>query len=108
MINIQKLLETLDLTKSKIKIATWWKKEYSLRDFPDEKDFRLTKGIETHSDYKIIHLTGGLNGNGNWNDYLADIQKIFDLFSKNFKSVWLVKLDNDCPDDVFTLSIGVR
>ena len=49
-------------------------------------------------------IYGGLNGNGNWVDYLVDIENIF----KNLKDGWLIDIDNDVPDDVWVLRLGFR
>ena len=49
-------------------------------------------------------IYGGLNGNGNWVDYLVDIENIF----KNLKDSWLINIDNDVPDDVWVLRLGFR
>jgi hypothetical protein len=55
----------------------------------------------------ILKVYGGLNGWGEWNDYLADITDLFDVLSEKYL-VWVVDLDVDCPDDTFELSIGVE
>lgn len=49
----------------------------------------------------IANFHGGCNGGGNWNDYLDEIKKAF-------KSLhwWMIKLENDCIDDIFYLTIG--
>ena len=49
-------------------------------------------------------IYGGLNGNGNWVDYLVDIENIF----KKLKDSWLIDIDNDAPDDVWVLRLGFR
>ena len=49
-------------------------------------------------------ICGGLNGNGNWVDYLVDIENIF----KELKDSWLINIDNDVPDDVWVLNLGFR
>lgn len=49
-------------------------------------------------------IYGGLNGNGNWVDYLVDIENIF----KKLKYSWLIDIDNDAPDDVWVLRLGFR
>lgn len=51
-----------------------------------------------------IRIYGGLNGNGNWVDYLVDIENIF----KELKDSWLINIDNDVPDDVWVLRLGFR
>lgn len=54
-------------------------------------------------DYYIAKLHGGKNGGGVWNDYLKEILE-------TFKNVhwWMIELKNDCLDDVFDMTIGVK
>ena len=64
------------------------------------------------SEHLVIHLYGGKNGSGQWNEYLVDLLSTFNkLKDENiggFKEVWLISLKNDCADDVFDVYIGVR
>lgn len=64
------------------------------------------------SEHLVIHLYGGRNGSGQWNEYLVDllstINKLKDESIGTFKEVWLISLKNDCADDVFDVYIGVR
>ena len=64
------------------------------------------------SEHFVIHLYGGKNGSGQWNEYLVDllstINKLKDESIGGFKEVWLISLKNDCADDVFDVYIGVR
>jgi hypothetical protein len=55
----------------------------------------------------ILKVYGGLNGWGEWTDYLEDITDLFDVLSEKYL-VWVVDLDVDCLDDTFELSIGVE
>lgn len=50
-------------------------------------------------------IYGGVNGNGTWQSYLEDIKK---LFTAIVQDVWLIDIENDVPDDVWTLRIGFR
>ena len=50
-------------------------------------------------------IYGGVNGNGAWSSYLEDIKK---LFTSIVQDVWLIDIENDVPDDVWTLRIGFR
>lgn len=56
--------------------------------------------------FKNSHLTidfhGGLNGCCKWANYLKEISKIIEAFEGS----WLVSLVNDCPDDLWYLTIG--
>ena len=60
----------------------------------------------------VVHLNGGKNGCGEWNEYLVDllsfINKLKDENIGGFKEVWFISLKNDCADDVFDVYIGVR
>ena len=64
------------------------------------------------AEHLVIHLYGGKNGSGKWNEYLVDllstINKLTDESIGAFKKVWLISLKNDCADDVFDVYIGVR
>ena len=71
----------------------------------------VTKFEETEEHFSI-HLYGGKNGSGQWNEYLVDllsfINKLKEESIGTFKEVWLISLKNDCADDVFDVYIGVR
>ena len=64
------------------------------------------------SEHLVVHLYGGRNGSGKWNEYLVDllstINKLTDESIGAFKKVWLISLKNDCADDGFDVYIGVR
>ena len=64
------------------------------------------------SEHFVIHLYGGKNGSGQWNEYLVDLLSTFNKLKDEsigaFKKVWLISLKNDCADDVFDVYIGVR
>lgn len=64
------------------------------------------------SEHLVIHLYGGRNGSGQWNEYLVDLLSTFNKLKEEsigaFKNVWLISLKNDCADDVFDVYIGVR
>lgn len=64
------------------------------------------------SEHLVIHLYGGKNGSGQWNEYLVDLLSTFNKLKDEsiggFKEVWLISLKNDCADDVFDVYIGVR
>lgn len=51
----------------------------------------------------VLHICGGLNGRGNWSDYLGQIKTIITHFNG-----WIIKLENDVLDDVWYLQIGYR
>lgn len=64
------------------------------------------------AEHLVIHLYGGKNGSGKWNEYLVDLLSTFNKLTDEsigaFKKVWLISLKNDCADDVFDVYIGVR
>ena len=64
------------------------------------------------SEHLVIHLYGGRNGSGQWNEYLVDLLSTFNKLKDEsigtFKRVSLISLKNDCADDVFDVYIGVR
>ena len=64
------------------------------------------------SEHLVIHLYGGKNGSGQWNEYLVDLLSTFNKLKDEsiggFKKVWFISLKNDCADDVFDVYIGVR
>lgn len=64
------------------------------------------------SEHFVIHLYGGKNGSGQWNEYFVDLLSTFNKLKDEsigtFKDVWLISLKNDCADDVFDVYIGVR
>lgn len=73
----------------------------------DKSQLRIKSNYIDKYDTKVIELRGGINGIGEWKDYLFDLQLIFsELDMKNIHA-WVIKLENDCLDDVFTLTIGV-
>ena len=79
------------------------------------KNLKSTNKISLDSVTKVIQMDdsvwysakiyGGVNGNGTWSSYLEDIKK---LFSSIVQDVWLIDIENDVPDDVWTLRIGFR
>ena len=58
-------------------------------------------------DVMTITLYGGLNGNGKWKNYLKDLANIFEEIEKQGYNVWVIKITNDCLDDVFNCLIGI-
>ena len=58
--------------------------------------------------YFILTVDGGLNGCGSFLFYLEDVIKLIKKLMLKFNSVWLIDWNNDCPDDVFRLRLGLR
>ena len=67
---------------------------------------KLHDRTEYHAPYVVAEFYGGLNGSGNWFKYMKDITTMFDILQSEY-NCWLVNLENDCLDDVFTLKIGI-
>ena len=63
--------------------------------------------IKTGLTYVIVEFYGGLNGRGEWTDYLQTITNLFKAIRESH-DCWLYNMENDCIDDVFTLRMGVR
>jgi hypothetical protein len=58
----------------------------------------------------VLEVHGGLNGSGNWSMYFEDLKKLCDTITKSTDGsvrVWLIQLENDCLDDVFTAYFGI-
>ena len=58
--------------------------------------------------YFILTVEGGLNGCGKLLFYLEDVAKLVKKLMTRFTYVWLIDWENDCPDDVFRLRLGLR
>ena len=58
--------------------------------------------------YYILSLYGGLNGRGQFLFYLEDVAKLVKKLMIRFDRIWLIEWKNDCPDDVFSLKLGMR
>lgn len=68
------------------------------------------KRIKVHNveqqaeDHYIVTIYGGLNGCGSWSFYIKQIEIIINTLQDS----WVINLDNDCLDDVWTLQLGFR
>ena len=60
--------------------------------------------VEKSNPHYIAIIYGGLNGGGKWIQYLSDIAKII----KNIPNSYIIDLDVDTLDDVWTLKIGFK
>ena len=56
------------------------------------------------SDHYVIKLKGGLNGSGNWESYLKDMQAVI----KELGNCYVIDIEVDVPDDVWVLYIGLQ
>ena len=73
----------------------------------DKLSFYAYDEEHPEDNYLVAEFTGGLNGMGHWADYLEAVRNLILEIGKE-NHCWLVKLDNDCPDDVFYLWIGIE
>ena len=62
---------------------------------------------ENTDNYYILSFYGGLNGRGKFLFYMETVEELVKKLMIRFPRVWLIKWENDCPDDVFDLQIGV-
>lgn len=67
---------------------------------------RWNKEEPENGPWFILKANGGLNGTGNWGNYMTDIERLRAHLAEGGKA-WLVKCENDCLDDIFYLTIGV-
>lgn len=68
----------------------------------------LDDSFKNESDYSTFDLCGGLNGSGNWSDYFKALSEICDDLLNEFTDVWVINVVNDCADDIFYCTIGIR
>lgn len=78
-----------------------------LTQFKDKTGLYFNDFSEIHPDYVVAGFYGGLNGNGKWTNYIRDISELITILSSDY-NCWLISLENDCLDDVFTLKLGVK
>ena len=86
--------------------------EYEDSDDIDFSKFMYHKEGEHEDDYGAMPplvtflLTGGLNGSGEWKDYLENISKLFkELEKETGLHIEIQTLDTDIPDDVWTAEV---
>lgn len=58
--------------------------------------------------YKRIKVHGGLNGDGEWRDYISDILDLIDNLKEVYETVLIVDFQIDSLDDVFTVEFAVK
>lgn len=74
--------------------------------YNDRSKIRMTETEIDEYGTKTIHLAGGLNGCGEWGSYLKDLSRIVKRVNMKHH-MWLIKLDNDCLDDLFYGVFGI-
>lgn len=55
-----------------------------------------------NDDRYVAYIHGGENGTGEWKDYMEYLKRLF----TNINDSWLLDLENDCADDVWTLRLA--
>lgn len=65
---------------------------------------RVISVEEQKEGHWIATIYGGFNGNGSWNLYIRQIGMIID----SLQGSWIIDLNNDCLDDLWTLRLGFR
>ena len=68
----------------------------------------LDDSFNNEADYITFEFCGGLNGNGVWSNYFKALSEICADIKSEFENVWVVSLENDCIDDIFYCTLGVR
>ena len=63
--------------------------------------------MEDKSEGDTVCVSGGLNGRGIWSNYFETLAKFIYQVELRFPDAYVVKLENDCLDDVFYLTIKV-
>ena len=62
--------------------------------------------------HMLVTFYGGDNSGtgdkGKWVRYLTAIKELVEKLETEFDNVWLINLDVDCPDDVFSIHIAVQ
>lgn len=77
--------------------------------FPKSKiSFDGYAGSEQYPNDVRLGFFGGVNGSGDWRDYLYDITELIKALFNIYDDVWVIDLYNDCIDDVWYLVIGAR
>jgi hypothetical protein len=56
----------------------------------------------------IIHISGGDNGKGSWVSYLNELTNVIQQLELKMKfNVYIIKLENDCLDDIHNVFLGL-
>ena len=105
---IDRLLESYGETGAAVtEKDTVYKKVVEWAGKTDLKFGNIRKVQDREGFHYVVHLHGGNNGKSDWPSYLAEISAFIIFASKKFH-VWVIKLINDCPDDVFDVYIGLE
>ena len=63
--------------------------------------------MEDKSDGDEVCISGGLNGRGVWSNYFETLAKLMYQIELRYPDAYVVKLENDCLDDVFYLTVKI-
>lgn len=80
----------------------------------DESNLRLADEedpiYEDEYGTTTVKFYGGLNGAGDWGDYLTALTYVIDNLnqSPDIANAYVIDIKNDPPDDVFDVYLGVR
>jgi len=64
--------------------------------------------LATTADHDIALISGGNNGSPDWSKYLSAIRDILQVLEQDGFDTWIIRLINDCLDDVHYIYIGLR
>jgi hypothetical protein len=84
------------------------------KNAPTHGTLSLYGGKEEKPFYKdqygtmVVDLSGGWNGNGTWDTYFGALKEFIGRLAKKEVDAWLIQMENDCLDDVFTASVGLN
>jgi hypothetical protein len=59
-------------------------------------------------DHYVALICGGNNGNDTWSVYLNQLVSIMLSLKEQGYKAWLIRLDNDCPNDIWYAYIAFR
>lgn len=63
--------------------------------------------MEDKSEGDEVCISGGLNGKGVWSNYFETLAKLMYQIELRYPDAYVVKLENDCLDDVFYLTVKI-
>lgn len=82
-----------------------------VEDYKDDKKVNISllkDSFKEDASHMTFTVCGGLNGQGRWDDYFRLLSAMTTEFMQHFSDVWVVELKNDCIDDIFYCTYGVR
>lgn len=76
----------------------------SIKNSKETSNMSIMDVFLVDSDHYVIKMNGGLNGSGNWESYLKDMQAVI----KELGECYVIDIEVDVPDDVWVLYIGLQ